>query len=60
MHSKADLNDNRKVTVREMKQYLTDEGRGVPYWSGRVHQRKQMPQVVSQNPNRVLVRLGDN
>jgi hypothetical protein len=58
LKGEADLNDNRKVTVREMKRYLTDEDRGVPYRSERVHQRKQMPQVVSQNPDRVLVRYG--
>lgn len=58
LKGKADLNDNREVTVQEMKRYLTDKESGVPYWSGRVHQRTQMPQVVSQNPGRVLVRYG--
>lgn len=58
LKGKADLNSNRKVTVREMKRYLTNEDRGVPYWSGRVHQRTQTPQVVSQTPSRVLVRYG--
>ena len=55
----ADLNSDRRVTVREMKQYLIDQNDGVPYWSGRVHQRTQTPQVVSQNPDRVLVRYGE-
>lgn len=58
LKGEADLNDNRKVAVREMKRYLTDEDRGVPYWSGRVHQRTQTPQVVSQDPGGVLVRYG--
>jgi hypothetical protein len=60
LKGEADLDDNRKVTVREMERYLTDENSGVPHWSGRVHQRTQMPQVVSQNPERVLVRFGNN
>ena len=58
LKGEADLNSNRKVTVREMKRYLTDEREGLPYWSGRVHQREQTPQVVSQTPGRVLVRYG--
>jgi hypothetical protein len=53
----ADLNADQAVTVREMKQYLTDEQEGLPYWSSRVHQREQVPQVVSQTPSRVLVQL---
>jgi hypothetical protein len=46
-------------TIREMEQYLMDEKGGVPYGSGRVQQRIQKPQVVSQNPSRVLVRYGE-
>jgi len=55
LKGKANLNSDRQVTVREMQRYLTDKNSGVPYWSGRVHQREQMPQVVSQNPSDVLV-----
>ncbi len=60
LKGEADLNRDRAVTVKEMKRYLTNESSGVPYWSRRVHQRKQVPQVVTQSPNRVLVRLGDS
>jgi uncharacterized caspase-like protein len=60
LKGEADLNGDRAVTVKEMKRYLTNESSGVPYWSRRVHQRKQVPQVVTQSPNRVLVRLGDS
>jgi hypothetical protein len=60
LKGEADLNGDRAVTVKEMKRYLTSESSGVPYWSRRVHQRGQMPQVVSQPPDRVLVRYGTN
>jgi hypothetical protein len=60
LKGEADLNADRQVTVQEMKRYLADEDRGVPYWSERVHQRTQTPQVVSQTPDRVLVRYGSN
>jgi len=55
LKGEADLDGNRKVTAQEMKRYLTDKEEGVPYWSGRVHQRTQDPQVLSQNPEQVLV-----
>lgn len=55
LKGKADLDGDQEVTVQEMERYLTNENDGVPYWSRRIHQRGQVPQVVSQNPNRVLV-----
>lgn len=48
----ADGNGDRAVTASEMESYLTDE---VPYRAQRMHSRKQTPQVVGQNKDRVLV-----
>jgi uncharacterized caspase-like protein len=54
----ANQNGDRQLTVAEMERYLTDADEGVPYYSRRVHQRKQTPQVVTQDKDRVLVRYG--
>lgn len=48
----ADTNNDRSVTASEMESYLTNE---VPYRAQRMHSRKQTPQVVGQNKERVLV-----
>ncbi|MCS3679282.1 hypothetical protein GGP72_003231 [Salinibacter ruber] len=37
LKGEANLNGDQAVTVKEMKQYLTSESSGVPYWSKRVH-----------------------
>jgi hypothetical protein len=55
----ADLNGDRRLTVAEMEKYLTNENEGVPYWSRRVHQRKQVPQVVTQDKDQLLVRYAE-
>lgn len=52
----ANQNGDRQLTVAEMEAYLTDADDGVPYYSRRVHQRKQTPQIVAQDKERVLVR----
>jgi transposase len=49
----ADANGDKAVTAKEVDQYLSEE---VPYQAARQHNRKQTPQVVGQNMNRVLVR----
>lgn len=48
----ANTNGDRVVTASEMESYLTDE---VPYRAQRMHSRKQTPQVVGQDKDRVLV-----
>jgi len=53
----ADLDGNAQVTIGEMREYLTDNEEGVPYWSRRIHQRPQVPQVQTGNRNAVLVNL---
>ena len=55
----ADLDNNGELTVEEMRRYLTDENESVPYWSKRVHGRRQVPQVQAQDDERVLVRYDD-
>jgi hypothetical protein len=49
----ADENGDTVVTAKEVDQYLSEK---VPYQAARQHNRKQTPQVVGQNMNRVLVR----
>lgn len=53
----ADENGDREITVQEVKNYVQDERDGVPYWSRRLHQREQTPQVSTSAPDRVLVQL---
>lgn len=55
----ADFNSDDRITVGEMKQYLTDDQNGVPYWSRREFSRPQNPQVQTRNPEDVLVRYTD-
>jgi hypothetical protein len=55
----ANQNGNRRLTVAEMEAYLGDTNDGVPYYSRRVHQRKQTPQVVAQDKDRVLVQYSE-
>ncbi|MFB6272355.1 MAG: PDZ domain-containing protein [Salinibacter sp.] len=53
LRGKADADANQAITAKEMKSYLTEK---VPYRAQRMHSRKQTPQVVGQNLDRVLVR----
>jgi hypothetical protein len=55
----ADLDNNGELTVEEMRRYLTDENESVPYWSERVHGRRQVPQVQAQDDERILLRYGN-
>jgi len=55
----ANQNGDRQLTVAEMERYLTDADDGVPYYSRRVHQRTQTPQIVARDKERVLVRYGE-
>lgn len=57
LRGNADLDNDRKVTIGEMRRYLTDEETGVPYRSRRVHQREQVPQVQTSDASDVLVRF---
>ena len=51
----ADIDRNGELTVAEMQQYLTNEDAGIPFWSQREHQRRQTPQVITKDLDRVLV-----
>lgn len=55
----ADLEGDGTVTVGEMRRYLTDEQGGVPYWSRRLHQREQVPEVHAHDPDQVLIRFDE-
>lgn len=57
LQGEADQNGDRQITVREVMEFVQDERDGVPYWSRRLHQREQTPQVTTAAPDRVLVHL---
>ncbi len=53
----ADEDGNKAVTAEELDRYLSEK---VPYQAARQHNRKQTPQVVGRNLDRVLVEYTDN
>jgi len=53
----ADENGDGAITAAEIDSYLTEQ---VPYQAARQHNRKQTPQVVGQNRDRVVVRYDDS
>ncbi len=59
LRGKADANNDRRITVGEMKAYLQDANQGVPYFSNREFQRLQTPVVYSSNTERVLTDYGN-
>lgn len=53
LHGAADLNGDKKVTVEEIDQYVSDN---VPYMTRKLHDgRRQTPSVKGADMNRVLV-----
>ncbi len=52
----TDADGDRKITAEEMGAYLLDE---VSHCAQRMHGRKQTPQVVGQNKDRVLGAIRD-
>jgi len=52
LRGNADQDDNQTITAKEMEAYLKEK---VPYWARRMHNREQVPQVVGQNLDRMLV-----
>lgn len=57
LRGKADQDGNRAITAKEMEKYLKEK---VPYWTRRMHNREQAPQVIGQNMDRVLVRYQES
>lgn len=55
LQGSADLNGDKKVTVMEMKSYLGDNTKGVPYLARKLHNRVQTPQVFSEESENVIV-----
>ena len=54
----ADLNNDGKITLKEMEQYLTDDtelSHSVPYQARRIQNVEQRPHLMTSNPNLVLV-----
>jgi hypothetical protein len=43
----ADKDGNGELTAIELKNFLTDETEGVPYWARRLHSKEQHPDVFS-------------
>ena len=53
----ADDNGDRRITVSELEAYLINEDDGVPYWSYRIHGRRQTPQVETSDRTMTVVEL---
>ena len=53
----ADDNGDRRITVSELEAYLINEDDGVPYWSNRIHGRRQTPQVKTSDRTMTVVEL---
>ena len=53
----ADRNGDRRITVSELEAYLINEDDGVPYWSNRLHGRRQTPQVKTPDRTMTVVEL---
>ena len=53
----ADRNGDRRITVSELEAYLINEDDGVPYWSNRIHGRRQTPQVKTPDRTMTVVEL---
>ena len=53
----ADRNGDRRITVSELEAYLINEDDGVPYWSNRIHGRRQTPQVETSDRTMTVVEL---
>lgn len=52
----ADKNQDKKLTLSEIHQFLSDRTEGVPYWARRLHNgRVQTPVLNASDPNKVLV-----
>lgn len=55
----ADLDNDRRITEGEMREYLTNEQTGVPYWSNREFQRLQRPDVQVTDINKTMIQYRD-
>ena len=51
----ADVDENGETTVTELKNFLTDETEGVPYWARRLHSKEQHPDVFGEE-GKVIVK----
>lgn len=51
----ADSDSNGKVSISEMRKYLTDTTEGVPYMARRLFNREQEPQVFTDEASEILV-----
>jgi hypothetical protein len=56
LKGEADADNDRKVTISELEQFVIDKTEGVPYYARRLHNREQTP-VVSGDKNRVIVQF---
>ena len=57
IHGKnADFNNDNKISLNEIYQYVSDNSSGVPYYARRIHGNEQNPIIYGQNKDRVLIR----
>jgi len=50
-------NNDGKLSIKELEDYISDRADGVPYWARRLKGREQMPFVIAKDKSRILVEL---
>jgi len=56
VNGEADKDNNRKITYREIYDYVTNMTEGVPYWAKRLHGgRVQMPTMQTLNMEKIFI-----
>ena len=56
VNGEADADKDKRVTIQEIFNYVSDRAEGVPYWAKRLHVgRIQTPTLQSINRNAVFV-----
>ena len=57
MQGEADLNNDNRLTYKEIYEYVADRQDGVPYWARRLYNgREQIPTLQGQNQEKTFVR----
>ncbi|NJO92389.1 MAG: caspase family protein [Chloroflexia bacterium] len=58
-YEKSDTNLDKKLTIKEIYEYVSDKTNGVPYYARRLNAVEQNPVLKGTNTERVLVKFGN-
>jgi len=56
LKGEADINGNGVITIGELKNFINDENKGLPYHSNKIFQRKQRAVIVGDERTPIVVR----